>query len=475
MIIGREEEQVIFKKLRHSQQAEFVVIYGRRRVGKTFLVREFFDEQIVLDFTGSYETDTPIQLNNFYVELKRVWGIAASFQAPQNWSEAFHLLTDYLLTFKQKSEKIVVFIDEMPWLDRTGAGFVSALAYFWNQHGSRMNNLILVTCGSAASWILRKLLNDKGGLHNRITKRIELKPFTLKETAAFCQYKNLKFTQYQITQLYMVMGGIPFYWQAVEQGQSVPQVIDQLCFKQNGLLAVEFKPLFQSLFKNAENHIDLIETLAKSPYGLTRSQLAAQTKAPNGGSFVRVLEQLIDCGFVKPLQPFGKKTKETVFRVIDFYSIFYLKFIKGNVSDRTNVWQSLSNSANYPSWTGYAFENICLIHLKAIHEALGIGGIYTQVSSFYFKGDDALPGAQIDLIIDRNDGIINLCEAKFTTAEFALSKEYTANLRRKRMVFERVTKTKKLVTTTLLTSYPALQNAYYNEEIHSEVGLDRLF
>ena len=475
IIIGREEEQGIFKKLLQSQQAEFAVIYGRRRVGKTYLVREFFNEQIVFDFTGSYETDTPIQLNNFYVELKRVWGIVASLQAPQNWSEAFHLLTDYLLTFKQKSEKIVVFIDEMPWLDRTGAGFVSALAYFWNQHGSRMNNLILVTCGSAASWILRKLLNDKGGLHNRITKRIELKPFTLKETAAFCQYKNLKFTQYQITQLYMVMGGIPFYWQAVEQGQSVPQVIDQLCFKQNGLLAVEFKPLFQSLFKNAENHIDLIETLAKSPYGLTRSQLAGQTKAPNGGSFVRVLEQLMDCGFVKPLQPFGKKTKETVFRVIDFYSIFYLKFIKGNVSDRTNVWQSLSNSANYPSWTGYAFENICLIHLKAIHEALGIGGIYTQVSSFYFKGDDALPGAQIDLIIDRNDGIINLCEAKFTTAEFALSKEYTANLRRKRMVFERVTKTKKLVTTTLLTSYPALQNAYYNEEIHSEVGLDRLF
>ena len=214
----------------------------------------------------------------------------------------------------------------MPWLDRTGAGFVSALAYFWNQHGSRMNNLILVTCGSAASWILRKLLNDKGGLHNRITKRIELKPFTLKETAAFCQYKNLKFTQYQITQLYMVMGGIPFYWQAVEQGQSVPQAIDQLCFKQNGLLAVEFKPLFQSFFKNAENHIDLIEILAK-----------------------------------------------------------------------------------------------------------------------------------------------------FTTAEFALSKEYTANLRRKRMVFEQVTKTKKLVTTTLLTSYPALQNACYNEEIHSEVSLDKLF
>jgi uncharacterized protein len=475
MIIGREQEQAVFRKLLQSKQAEFAVIYGRRRVGKTYLIREFFNEQIVFDFTGSYETETATQINNFYVELKRVWALAEAAKTPQNWSDAFHLLTDYLLTFKGKSEKIVVFIDELPWLDRTGADFVSALSYFWNQHGSRMNNLILMTCGSAASWILRKLLNDKGGLHNRITKRIELKPFTLKETEAFCQYHNLKFTRYQIVQLYMVMGGIPFYWQEVEQGKSVPQVIDQLCFQQDGLLAIEFKPLFQSLFKNAENHIQIIEILAKYPYGLTRYQLLEYSKMPNGGSFVRILEQLMDCGFVKALNPFGKKTKDTVFRVIDFYSIFYLKFIKDNVSDRTNVWQSLSNSANYQSWMGYAFENICLAHLKPIHEALGISGIYTQVSSFNFKGDDTLPGVQIDLIIDRNDGIINLCEAKFTNAEFALSKEYTANLRRKRMVFQEVTKTKKAVTTTLLTTYPALQNAYYLEEIHSEVSLEALF
>jgi uncharacterized protein len=475
MIIGREQEQATFKKLLQSKKPEFAVIYGRRRVGKTYLVREFFSEQIVFDFTGSYETETATQINNFYVELKRVWTLGEAAKTPQNWSEAFHLLTDYLLTFKGKPEKIVVFIDELPWLDRTGADFVSALAYFWNQHGSRMNNLILMTCGSAASWILRKLLNDVGGLHNRVTKRIELMPFTLKETEAFCQYQNLKFTQYQIIQLYMVMGGIPYYWQEVEQGKSVPQVIDQLCFKQGGLLAIEFKPLFQSLFKNAENHIQIIETLAKAPYGLTRYQLLEQLKMSNGGSFVRILEQLMDCGFIKALNPFGKKTKDTVFRIIDFYSIFYLKFIKDNVSDRTNVWQSLSNTANYQSWMGYAFENICLTHLKSIHESLGIGGIYTQVSSFYFKGDDTLPGTQIDLIIDRNDGIINLCEAKFTNAEFVLSKDYTANLRRKRMVFQEVTKTKKAVTTTLLTTYPALQNAYYNEEIHSEVSFEAFF
>jgi uncharacterized protein len=475
MVIGREQEQAAFGKWMQSTQAEFAVVYGRRRVGKTHLIEECFKEQIVFSFTGTYDTDTATQINNFYAELKRAWPLAEAAKTPQNWSEAFHLLTDYLLTFKQKTEKMVVFLDELPWLDRTGAGFISALSYFWNQHGARMKNLILITCGSTASWILRKLLNDKGGLHNRVTKRMELKPFTLKETEAFCAHKNLKFTRYQIAQLYMVMGGIPFYWQAVEQGKSVPQVIDQLCFEQSGLLANEFRPLFQSLFKNADTHISVINALAQFPYGLTRSQLLAELKMANGGSFVRVVEQLIDCGFVKALTPFGKKNKDTIFRIIDFYSIFYIKFIKGNVSDRTNVWQNLSNGATYASWMGYAFENICLTHLKSIHEALGISGIYTQVSSFYAKGNETLSGAQIDVIIDRNDGIINLCEAKFSNKEFVLTKDYTADLRKKRLVFQEITKTKKMVTTVLLTTYPAIQNAYYNEEVYAEVHLDKFF
>jgi uncharacterized protein len=475
MVVGREQEKEVFKKLIASPQAEFVAIYGRRRIGKTYLVREFFDEKIIFSFTGAYETETQIQIHNFYVELQRIWNIEATLKAPQNWSEAFHLLTDYLLTFKTKTDKIVVFIDELPWLDRTGAGFLNALSYFWNQHGSQMKNLILITCGSAASWMIHKLLNDKGGLHNRVTKRIEIKPFTLSETADFCVYKNLKFTQYQISQLYMVMGGVPFYWQAVEQGKSVTQVIEQLCFEQNGLLATEFKPLFHSLFKNANNHVAIIETLAKHPYGLTRQQLLAGIDVSNGGSFVRILEQLIESGFVKLLPPFGKKTKDTIFRIVDFYSIFYLKFINGNTSDRTNVWQNLANGPSYQSWMGYAFENICLTHFKPIHETLGISGIYTQISSFYFKGNEELPGTQIDLIIDRNDGIINLCEAKFSKEEFVISKDYIATLRRKRAVFQHITGTKKSVVTTLLTTYPAIKNQYYNEEIHSEVSLDKLF
>lgn len=475
MLIGRNQEKDKLSRLLKSNQAEFVAIYGRRRVGKTYLVRQFFQEQIVFSFTGAFETETIIQINNFWIELKRVYPKAEFEAPPRNWSEAFHRLADYLLTFKNSNQKIVIFIDELPWLDRTGAGFVSALEYFWNQQASQLDNLIFVTCGSAASWMIGKLLKAQGGLHNRVTCRIELKPFDLKETEAFCEYKNLKFNHYQLVQLYMVLGGIPYYWQAVEQGKSVAQVIENLCFENNGVLTKEFDYLYHSLFKNAEKHVKVIEALASHPYGLTRSQLLEESNITNGGNFVRVMDNLTDCGFIKPLEPFGKKNKDTVFRIVDFYSVFYLKYIKGNVGDRNNIWQSLSTSAGYNSWMGYAFENICLTHLRPIHVALGISGVYTKVSSFYFKGNSELSGAQIDIVIERNDGIIHLCEAKFTNTEFVLNKEINQTLRRKRMVFQEVTKTKKMVVSTLFSTYPAIQNQYYNEEIHSEVSLESLF
>ena len=473
MIVGRKKEIELFDKLLQSEKAEFVTIFGRRRVGKTFLVREYFTDKIVFDFSGAFEADINVQLHNFWNEYKRFTKENSTQSVPKNWTEAFNYLTDYLYKFSDK--KVVVFIDEVPWLDQPKSGFLSALEYFWNQHGSKMKHLLFITCGSAASWIIQNLINAKGGLYNRITQRIELKPFTLQETEQFCLSKNLKYTQYQIIQLYMVMGGVPFYWQAVEQGKSVNQIIDELCFESRGLLSDEFKPLYHSLFKNAENHIAIIEALASRPYGLNRTDLLTITKITNGGTFVRVLENLIDSGFVKALTPFGKKNKDTVFRVIDFYSIFYLKFINGNVSDRENVWQSLAGNSQYKSWTGYAFENICLTHLRSIHAKLGIAGVFTKVDSWRFAGNEEIDGTQIDLIIDRNDGVIHLCEAKFTADEFVITKDYNTKLRHKRVAFQHITKTKKSVVTTLMTTFPAIRNQYYREETHSEISAEDLF
>ena len=475
-IIGREKELEILDKLLNSKTAEFLAIYGRRRVGKTFLIHEFFKSHMVFSFSGSFEVSTEVQIGNFFREYIRFTKGQRETEKPKDWSTAFSYLTDYLYTLQGNSrKKSVIFIDEMPWLDVPKSGFVSALEYFWNQHVSKMNHVLLIACGSAASWMQKKLLKSKGGLYNRVTRRIKLEPFNLYETAAFCKQKRLRFSQYQIIQLYMIMGGIPFYLNELYPGKSVTQLIDEICFSSTGLLSNEYEQLYYSLFKNADNHISIIEALSDHPYGLLRNQLVKKSELPDGGTFTRTLEELLESGFIIKYRPFHKKQKDSLYRLIDLYSLFYLRFIKGNVSDRVNTWQRLSSESRFTAWSGYAYENICMLHTRQILTKLGLSGTITQISSWHHKGNDEIPGAQIDLLIDRKDGFINLCEAKFSNKEYIITKDYATNLRQKRVVFEHVTKTKKSVVTTLISTYPAIQNKYYLEEIHSEVGMDDLF
>jgi uncharacterized protein len=472
MVLGRDKEKGILDEILQSPKAEFIAVYGRRRVGKTYLIRQYLKPHLVFDFTGSNQESNTVQLANFFREFKKQ--CIEKEDKPQNWSEAFALLSDYLHSL-DKTKKVVVFFDEMPWLDKQKSGFLGALQYFWNQHGAQMPHLVLITCGSAASWMIKNITESTGGLYNRVTCRIELKPFNLKEVEAFLAYKNIPFTRYQILQLYMVLGGVPFYLDLIKPSKSVNQVIEELCFSENSMLRTEFKLLYHSLFKEAESHIKIIETLSAHTYGLTRQQLIEKTKIPQGGSFQRAIENLIDCGFIHQSYAFGKQNKETIFRVIDFYSIFYLRFIKENLGSQKNTWQSISEGASYQTWCGYAFENICMIHTNQIHKALGISGVHTQTCSWRFSGNDEMSGAQVDLLIDRKDGVIHLFEAKFTNKDFILTKDYNAKLRQKRAAFQYATKTKKMVVTSLLTTYPAVKNAYYLEEIFSEVDMDSLF
>lgn len=476
VIIGREKERETLDQVMLSERAEFLAIYGRRRVGKTFLVYEHLKSNIVISISGAYEQPLSVQLENFFMEYVRCTKGEMEATPPKSWRAAFSYLTDFLHTkSKEQHGKLVVFFDEMPWLDTPRSGFIPALEYFWNQHASKMDQVVLVACGSTASWIKKKLLKSKGGLYNRVTRRIKLEPFTLRETAAFCAHRNLKFSNFQLTRLYMVMGGIPFYWNALSAGKSVDQLIDELCFTKTGLLYDEFEQVYHSLFKEAEKHIALIEILAQHPYGLVRSKLAKLSGLGSGGNFSRVLEDLIESGFVLKYQPFQKKSKDSVYRLTDLYSLFYLKFVRGNVSGLSNSWNQMAQDARYLAWCGYAYETICLLHIPQILQALGLSGTFTRVSSWYFQGNDELPGAQIDLLIDRKDGLVNLCEAKFTNSEFVLSKDYAAKMRQRRRIFEHATGTKKTVVSTLITTWPAIRNTYYQDEIHSEISLDQLF
>ena len=395
-------------------------------------------------------------------------------QPPSSWHGAFTYLAAYLKTLSKSKKKQVVFIDEMPWLDTPKSGFIPALEFFWNQHVSKMNNILLIACGSASSWIKKKLINARGGLHNRVTQRIKLLPFNLHETELFIKAKGAILPRYQLLEIYMAMGGIPFYLNQITKGKNSTQLIDEICFSKNGLLNGEYAQLYHSLFKNADYHVAIIAALAAHPKGVTRQALAAKTKMSEG-SLSRTLEELVDCDFISAYDPYINKKKEAVYKLTDLYSLFYLKFIKPNKINGKGAWKLLSGSSSFASWSGYAFENICMGHIQQVKAALGIQGVYTITNSWMFRGNDVLPGAQIDMIIDRADNTINLCEAKFTKDNFTVTKKYAAQLKLKKTIFRQVSQTKKATFTTLLTTYPAIKNNYYLDEIENEITMDKLF
>jgi uncharacterized protein len=473
-LIGREQEIEKLNRILVSDQSEFLAVYGRRRVGKTFLIRQYLKANIVFDFTGAKDATNEQQLSNFFEEyIKRV-GAKKGKQSPANWQEAFAYLADYLKRLQKKKLKHVIFIDEMPWLDNPKSNFISALEFFWNQHVSVMSNVVLIACGSATSWIKKKLINARGGLYNRVTQRIKLAPFNLHETALFVEKLGAHLTQYQIVQLYMAMGGIPFYLKEITKGKSATQLIDDLCFSNQGLLYSEYAQLYHSLFKNADYHIKIIEALAAKPQGMMRLDIAINTKMSEA-TLTRTLEELVECDFISLYEPLINKKKQGIYKLTDLYSLFYLKFIKPNKAGGKGTWEQLSNKAAFTAWSGYAFENICMMHISQIKKALGISGVYTTTSSWLFKGDNTLPGCQIDMIIDRADQAINLCEAKFTKENFVITKKYADQLRSKKTIFRQATQTKKATFNTLLTTYPAFKNEYYIGEIDCEITIDKLF
>jgi uncharacterized protein len=473
-LIGRDSEKERLDKMLRSNQSEFLALYGRRRVGKTYLIRQYLKSSIVFDISGTKEGNKDRQILNFFGEYLARTNREQETQTPTNWHDAFAYLATYLRALPQTDKKHVVFLDEMPWLDTPKSEFVSALEFFWNQHVSRLDNILLIACGSASSWILKNLINARGGLYNRVTQRIKLLPFSLYETQSFLQSFGVNLPQYQILELYMAMGGIPFYLKAIEKGKSATQLINDICFMPQGLLYQEYAQLYHSLFRKAEYHIQIVETLAAHSQGMSRTDIANQTKI-NEGQLSKTLDELTECDFISLFQPFQNKKKDAVYKLTDLYSLFYLKFIQPNEGGGEKIWEQLAQQSTYAAWSGYAFETICMAHISQIKKALGISGVYTRHSAWKFRGDDALPGAQIDLIIDRADQIIHLCEAKFTKDNYAITNDYAARLRLKKSIFKQATQTKKALFTTLLTTYPALQNKYYLEEIDSEITMDKLF
>jgi uncharacterized protein len=469
-IVGRTAELAYLQNLMHEKKSAFVALYGRRRVGKTFLIRSAFANQFSFQLTGMANTDTEMQLTNFHLAIQKLYG-AKKMEPAKTWLAAFNQLTTYLE--KSKTVKKVIFFDELPWLDTTKSGFLQALEHFWNSWASARKDIILVVCGSSASWMLHKLIQNKGGLHNRVTKRMRIMPFTLAECEQLMRMRNSSMDRYQLIQLYMVMGGIPFYWDEVSKRLSATQQIAKICFGENGLLRTEFANLYNSLFNKAERHVQIVQTLATKAKGLTRDEIIANIKMVNGGGLTRLLTELEETGFIRKYLPFGKKSRTSLYQLVDFYSLFYLRFIKGKEVFDKNHWLKMLDSPSYRTWSGYAFENVCLYHIDQLKQALGVQGVLTDVYSWRGKSDEG--AAQVDLVIDRRDQVINLCEMKYSINAFAIDKKYDTVLRNKIAAFKHSTKTRKAIFLTLVTTFGLQQNNYAMGLVQNDIKMDALF
>ncbi|MBR3648285.1 MAG: ATP-binding protein [Paludibacteraceae bacterium] len=464
ILIGRIHEKEILQLCTDSAKAEFVAIYGRRRIGKTFLVKQFFNEKFDFYTSGVYQIPRMEQLKRWQAQLQKYSGVKRP--RPKDWFEAFDQLEEYLNTLSAK-EKLVIFIDELPWLDTPKSGFIRALEVFWNSWASDRNGLKLIVCGSATTWMTNKLLGDKGGLHNRVTRPIRLAPFTLSETEEYLQHMGFEWSRSEILDAYMILGGTPFYLSLLRPELSLRQNIDELFFGRDAVLRSEYEFMFSSLFSSANTYRHVVETLSSKMKGLTRTELVAEMKIADSGMVSEVLDNLEKCDFIRRYKAFGKKNRDSIYQLSDMYTLFYLRFVKRTGTTSENYWSTLSD-VKRNTWAGYAFEQVCMLHASQIKQALGISGIASEQCAWNCDG------AQIDMIIDRADKVINLCEMKFSNTQYEISGDYALWLKERREIFRQSTGTNKTLHLTLVSPY-GVKPGKNSFVIQNTVEMDDLF
>ncbi len=471
-LIARERECAELGSCLQSDKSEFVIICGRRRIGKTYLVDKYFDGKFDFKYVGGHNLRTREQLQNFAKALKKY----SKTKQPEfkDWTEAFDALEEYLESLPNNKRK-VIFIDEMPWMDTNRSNFVSALENFWNGWATAQYNIVLIATGSATSWMTDKLIKNRGGLHNRITRRLYLLPFNLQETEEYLKQRKTSWDRYEILQCYMLTGGVPFYLDMIEPRDSMAQNIDRLCFAEGAPLRGEFEELYHAVFSNAESYIDVVRLLGQHRHGLTMSEMRKTLKLKSGATLSRIVDNLEKCSFIGKRAVFGRKS-EVVYRLIDFYTLFYFKFIENdNTLDRM-WWTHNLNRSSITAWQGLTFETICMEHHEQIKKVLGISGMATEVSTWRCEADKEkeLPGAQIDMIIERADRMIHLCEMKFSQKPYNITADYEKRLRDRMYIFDLKTRNKKPLVHTFVTAF-GLGEGKHHSIVHSEVTMDDLF
>lgn len=464
-MIGRIEEKKILSSLINEEEPQFIAVFGRRRIGKTYLIRESFNYSFTFQHTGvsnvsiDAASQKNVQLDKFAESLKEAGYICQDKLT--SWNDAFNGLKEVIKNSKEN--KKIIFIDELSWMDTKGSDLISALESFWNGWATtrKEKDIVLIVCASATYWMMKNIVNSKGGLHNRLTGKIHLKPFTLKECEEYLNSKKIIFNRHQILQCYMILGGVPYYWSLLKKGKSLPQNIDDLFFAEGAPLYNEYDNLYRALFNKPDGYIRIIEALSAANKGISRDEISRKTGIASSGELSKKLDELENCGFIRKYIPYGYKQKNCLYQLIDNYTLFYFKFIKNNTFDE-NFWKNKSNSNAINAWSGIAFERVCLEHIAQIKNALGISGVYTEVNAWRCSEnlDEGVVGSQIDLLIVRKDQIINICEMKYSESDYVIDVAFDRALRRKISDFQKKTKTKYAIHSTLITTYDVVENSY---------------
>lgn len=469
-IIGRHQEIALLEQYFHSGKAEFIAMYGRRRIGKTFLIRHLFKNRFAFDLTGVLEGNKAEQMTAFHMAMK-LYGYKG--KKNQTWLDAFFALRQLLESKMQEGKRCVIFIDELPCLDTPKAGFVHALGHFWNSWANWQSEIMLIVCGSATSWMVKNIIDDHGGLHDRVTHEIPLHPFTLSETEEYFQAYGFRWKRLSLLQVYMAVGGVPYYMSLFQSNESPAIGIDRLFFGKNAELQKEYRRLFFSLFRNAQPYQDIISLLSKKSVGMTRQEISQALHVDNNGKLGNMLTDLIYCDFIRKYDVREKKIKTNsgLYQLTDFYTIFYNTFAKDNSSDE-HFWSRNTTSSKVKSWYGLAFERVCQAHIPQIKQALGIASVKTEYYSWRSK--TLQNGAQIDIIIDRADNTINLCEVKYCDHEYQLDKEEYFKICHRQEAFEQETGTNSSILPTMITTF-GLSQGMYSDQILAKLTMDDLF
>ncbi len=481
-IIGRKEEKAVLQEAFNTERSEFIALYGRRRVGKTFLIKNFFESKncILIYVSGMKDGNLKEQLQNFTQSLERDLLKGLSLKPPSSWMEAFEMLNKLLERF-DRNKKIVLFLDEVPWLSTKRSRFLQALDYYWNRFWSHDLRFKLVICGSAASWIIRNVIRNRGGLYNRVTRQMLLESFDLCETKEFLRSNKVKLNHRQILEIYMVTGGVPYYLNHIQAGLSATENISKMAFSKRGILYQDFDHLFESLFDDADQYREIIEIVSQNRYGIEQEEVIRKSRhLERGGGANRKIQDLEEAGLVITFVPYGHKKKGVYVRVIDEYIAFYLRWIdpvkksaQKLIQARRN-WLSQRNSPSWQAWSGYAFENICYKHTDQIHEALNLDPSAIP-ATWRHDGKLGKEGAQVDLLFDRTDGAVTLCEIKYTEQPFCIDKSYYQQLVRKIDVYKKVTKTQKEIFFAFIASSGLKKSIYSEELVSGLVVLEDLF